>query len=164
MPASIPSPIPSLRHDRCAMTVDARTGAAGGTARHATSDATDSDRKPTRRTSGGSRHTSAATTRSGVSGSTAGGSASVGASRTSNPSEPPSTPSMRQWRKPKDAAAFAAQANRVATMILNGEIDLDTARTYSGVARTMAQVLSAEVYRARFLQQAPDLNLDDDDE
>ena len=71
---------------------------------------------------------------------------------------------MRQWRRPKDAAGFAAQANRVATMILNGELDLDTARTYSGVARTMAQVLSAEVYRARFLQQAPDLSLDDEDD
>ena len=72
-------------------------------------------------------------------------------------------PSMRQWRRPKDAAAFAAQANRVATMILNGELDLDTARTYSGVARTMAQVLSAEVYRARFLKEAPDQSLEDDD-
>lgn len=49
-------------------------------------------------------------------------------------------------------------------MILNGEIDLDTARTYSGVARTMAQVLSAEVYRSRFLQQAPDLTLDDEED
>jgi hypothetical protein len=163
-PPPFPSPIPSLRHDRCAMTVDARTAEAGVTVRRATSGATDSDRKPTRRTSGGSRHTSAATTRSGASGSTAGENESAGASQTSKPSGPPSTPSMRQWRRPKDAAAFAAQANRVATMILNGEIDLDMARTYSGVARTMAQVLSAEVYRARFLQQAPDLSLDDDDE
>ena len=48
-------------------------------------------------------------------------------------------------------------------MILNGEIDLDTARTYSGVARTMAQVLSAEVYRSRFLQEAPNLTLEDDE-
>ena len=47
-------------------------------------------------------------------------------------------------------------------MILNGEIDLDVARTYSGVARTMAQVLSAEVYRARFLQQEPNLSLEPD--
>jgi hypothetical protein len=70
---------------------------------------------------------------------------------------------MRRWHKPKDAAGFAAQANRVATMILNGELDLDTARTYSGVARTMAQVLSAEVYRARFLQEAPNLTLEDEE-
>jgi hypothetical protein len=32
----------------------------------------------------------------------------------------------------------------------------------SEVARTMAQVLSAEVYRARYLQQAPDLTFDEE--
>lgn len=48
-------------------------------------------------------------------------------------------------------------------MVLNGEVDLDTARVYSGVARTMAQVLTAEVYRARFLGREPNLSLEDDD-
>lgn len=44
-------------------------------------------------------------------------------------------------------------------MILNGEIAPETARLYIGTARAMAQVLSAEVYRARFLKQAPNLSL-----
>jgi hypothetical protein len=42
---------------------------------------------------------------------------------------------------------FAAQANAVATLLLNGEIDVDTARTYSSVARTVAQAMSTEVSR-----------------
>jgi hypothetical protein len=58
---------------------------------------------------------------------------------------------------------FAAQANKVATMILNGEIDLETAAAYSRVARTVAQAMSTEVSRARFLQRAPMLLLNDDD-
>jgi hypothetical protein len=147
-----------------AKTARGRTSGAADSAPPATSGATELTRRDGRGTARRSRNTSAATTPAGVSGSTAGGNGSVGASQTSKPSEPPSTPSTRRWRRPKDAAAFAAQANSVATMILNGELDLDTARTYSGVARTMAQVLSAEVYRARFLQQAPDLSLEEDDE
>jgi len=78
------------------------------------------------------------------------------------PSGVPSNGLSKHWRKPRDAKTFAAQANEVATMILNGEINLDVARTYSGVARTMAQVLSAEVYRARFLQQEPNLSLEEE--
>lgn len=46
-------------------------------------------------------------------------------------------------------------------MVLNGDIDLDVARTYSNIGRTMAQVLSAEVYRARYMREAPDLTLED---
>lgn len=135
-----------------------------GSARPATSASTGRDRGGEKPIAGPSRPISGATTPSGLSGSTDGVNESAGVSRTSKPFEPPSTPSTRRWRRPKDAAAFAAQANRVATMILNGELDLDTARTYSGVARTMAQVLSAEVYRSRFLQQAPDLTLDDEED
>lgn len=55
---------------------------------------------------------------------------------------------------------FAAQANAVATLLLNGEIDLETARTYSSVARTVAQAMSTEVSRARFIQSEPSLVLD----
>lgn len=54
------------------------------------------------------------------------------------------------------------QANEVATCVLNGEIEMEVARVYYGVARTMAQVLSAEVYRARYLRQEPNLSLEDD--
>ena len=55
---------------------------------------------------------------------------------------------------------FAAQANAVATMVLNGDLDLETARTYSAVARTVAQAMSTEVSRSRFVQSEPSLTLD----
>ena len=74
-------------------------------------------------------------------------------------SKPFAAPSKR-WSKPRDAKAFASQANEVATMILNGEISAETARLYIGAARAMAQVLSTEVYRARFLNQEPNLSLE----
>lgn len=63
---------------------------------------------------------------------------------------------------------FASQANEVANRILNGEIDLDTARAYSAVARTVAQAVTSEVVRARFLKAMPDLDFvqmsEEDDE
>ena len=83
-----------------------------------------------------------------------------GGSPTSKPSAPPSTLSTRRWRSPRSAMEFAAQANAVATMVLNGDIDLDKARTYSAVARTVAQAMSTEVSRARFVQSEPSLSLD----
>lgn len=45
-------------------------------------------------------------------------------------------------------------------MVLNGEIDKETARTYSTLARVVAQATSIEVTRARFLKEAPDLTLE----
>lgn len=51
------------------------------------------------------------------------------------------------------------QANDVATKVLNGEIDADTARLYSSVARTVVQSMSIEVARARFLKTVPELSL-----
>lgn len=54
---------------------------------------------------------------------------------------------------------FAAQASDVATRVLNGTMDLETARVYGAVARTVAQAMTTEVQRARFLQQQPDLEL-----
>jgi hypothetical protein len=59
---------------------------------------------------------------------------------------------------------FAGQVNKIATMVLNGEIDLDHARVYAGLARTVAQSISLEVTRARFLQTVPDLQLEYDEE
>lgn len=121
-----------------------------------------SDQKRTRSTKPGSSRTPEPTRRSAPDGFAPIASGSVGTTPTSPPSGQPSNGSNKQWRKPRDAKSFAAQANEVATMILNGEMELDTARVYSGVARTMAQVLSAEVYRARFLQQEPNLSLEDE--
>jgi hypothetical protein len=79
---------------------------------------------------------------------------------TSRPSGPPSAGLTRRWRSPRTAMEFAAQANAVATLLLNGEMDIETARTYSAVARTVAQAMSTEVSRARFVQSEPALELD----
>lgn len=102
--------------------------------------------------------TSVGTLRSAGAGSVPTVSGSDSTSPTSKPSDKPSA----RWKPPRNAREFAAQANRVATMILNGEIEEDTARTYSAVARTAAQMLTAEVQRARFLQAEPNLSLEDD--
>lgn len=59
---------------------------------------------------------------------------------------------------------MAAQANLVATMVLNDELDEDKARVYTAAARTAAQMLTAEVQAARYLGQRPDLSLTMDSE
>lgn len=56
---------------------------------------------------------------------------------------------------------FASQTNRVATMLLNGELDLDTARSYSALVRGVAQMMSINVTHARFLKMEPILNFED---
>lgn len=81
---------------------------------------------------------------------------------TSANSSEQSSASKRQFRRPRNVKEFAAQANAVATMILNGKIDLDTARAYSAIARTVAQAVTAETARARFLRSQPDLTLETD--
>lgn len=68
--------------------------------------------------------------------------------------------SKKRWHTPEDVRQFAAQANKVATMILNGEIDIETARAYSSLARVVSQSASIQVTKARFLKEEPDLNLD----
>lgn len=91
------------------------------------------------------------------------GSAEPGESlQSSRPSEQPSARSTRRWRSPRNAMEFAAQANAVATLLLNGEIDVETTRAYSAVARTVAQAMSTEVSRARFVAIEPTLSLSDD--
>lgn len=82
----------------------------------------------------------------------------------SNSSAAPSKPSTETYRLPRNVREFASQANRVGTAILNGQIDLDTARAYSAVARTVAQALTAETTHARFLKTAPDLTFVEEDE
>ena len=83
--------------------------------------------------------------------------------KTSSTSDGRSRPSTRHWRQPTSVRAFAAQANAVATMVLNGEMDLESARVYSAVARTVAQSMSTEVTRSRFLQTEPDLDIPTDE-
>lgn len=106
--------------------------------------------------------TTPAAPRSTSNGPAAGSTGPASGRPSSKPSDPPSSGSTRHWRSPGSAMAFAAQANMVATQVLNGEIDLDTARTYASVARTVAQAMSTEVSRARFVQSVPQLELSQD--
>lgn len=103
--------------------------------------------------------TTHATPRSIGSGASAGRNAPDDPSPNSKTSDERSSDSKRRWKQPRNAREFAAQANAVATMVLNGEMNLDAARTYSSVARTVAQALSSEVSRSRFLQAEPSLEL-----
>ena len=80
--------------------------------------------------------------------------------QTSSTCEMPSSDSKEPWRKPRTVREFAAQANEVATKILNGEIDMEVARSYASLARVVAQSASVEVTRARFLKREPDLSLE----
>ncbi len=74
----------------------------------------------------------------------------------------PSSGLTRRWRQPRNVREFAAQANAVATMVLNGNIELEAARAYSSVARTVAQAMSTEVSRSRFIRSEPSLDLSGD--
>lgn len=78
----------------------------------------------------------------------------------SMPSEEQSSTSNKRYRKPRTIREFAAQANEIATLVLNGEIDLETARNYASLARVVSQTASIEVTRARFLKREPDLSLE----
>ena len=115
-----------------------------------------------RRTDGASRRPKDVP--NGDAGSERGKSESGYSSPTSGTSGSPSSASKERWRKPRTVKQFAGQINDVATRVLNGEIDMEQARVYSGLVRTVAQSISLEVSKARFLQEAPDLRLDDGDE
>lgn len=71
----------------------------------------------------------------------------------------PAKDSKRRFKQPKNVGEFAAQTNAVATMLLNGEMPIDTAKTFSALARTVAQAMSAEVHRARMNKTVANLEL-----
>jgi hypothetical protein len=66
----------------------------------------------------------------------------------------------RRWKTPRNAREWAAQLNSIATGVLNGTVDLEEAKIVSSISRSAAQLLTAEVQRARFLQIEPDLSLE----
>jgi len=72
-----------------------------------------------------------------------------------------SKPPSLKWKQPKTVKEFASQASVVCTRLLNGEMDLEVARAYSGIARIVAQAVSSEVTKSRFLSQKPDLEIDE---
>lgn len=145
-----------------APTVDARPASGAASAPAATSAAIDRPRPASDDTTMPSSDTTPDIRTSTSSGPGAGSTGPANGRRSSKPSDPPSAASSKRWRSPGSAMAFAAQANMVATLVLNGEIDLDTARTYASVARTVAQAMSTEVSRARFVQSIPQLDLSSD--
>lgn len=75
----------------------------------------------------------------------------------------PVNDSKKRWSQPKTVRQFTSQVNAVATRLLNGEIEVDQAKAYSALARTIAQTVTAEVQRARALKRVPDLNFADID-
>lgn len=145
--------VPTVADPRAPEAVSAPAATNAGTARR---------RKATDGTTTPSSGTTPATPPSTDSGSTDTRSESASASPTSKSSGERSSGSTRRWRQPRNVREFAAQANAVATMVLNGTMDLESARTYSSVARTVAQAMSTEVSRARFVAVEPSLELPDD--
>ena len=140
--------------------MDDRTNEGAAPAQDVINTNTASGRRLARVIAAQSRRIKNATPSSDSSGSTTTSPASVGTTPISKPSGLPSSGSTEHWPVPKNARQFAAQANRVATLILNNEIELEVARTYSAVARTAAQMLTAEVQRARYRQLEPNLSLE----
>jgi hypothetical protein len=114
-------------------------------------------------TSKQSKGTPPAIPKSAADGSTSTSNESANGSPIFVNSEKPSSISTRSWKSPRNVKEFAAQTNMVATMVLRGDIELERARVYSGLARTVAQAMSTEVSRSRFLAQEPDLSLEEED-
>jgi len=73
-----------------------------------------------------------------------------------------SNDSNKHWQTPKNVKGLASQANMAATMVLNGELNIDVARTYSAIIRTVAQAVTNETNKARFLRELPDLEFEDE--
>lgn len=80
-------------------------------------------------------------------------------SPTSMPFEMPRSASSKHWPTPTNVRELAGQANQVATLVLNGEMDIERARIYGALVRGIAQMMSIEVTRARFLRTEPILTL-----
>ncbi len=63
------------------------------------------------------------------------------------------------WHTPTSARELAKQANKMATMLLNNQIDTQTAQRYSALVRGISQLMSLEVAKARLEKQKIDLDL-----
>ncbi len=63
-----------------------------------------------------------------------------------------------RWKTPHDIMELAAQANVLATQLLNGEASPPIVRSYAAVTRTIAQLLKAEIERRRWID-GPELTL-----
>jgi hypothetical protein len=71
--------------------------------------------------------------------------------------------SKEHWKQPKTIMQFAQQVNAVCSRVLNGEIDMEVAKTYSAMARVVTQAANIEVARARLSKDLPELGLEDEE-
>lgn len=55
------------------------------------------------------------------------------------------------WKAPKNIMELAAQANILATQLLNDEVSIPKARAYGSIARAVAGLLKAELDRRRWV-------------
>lgn len=60
-----------------------------------------------------------------------------------------------RWDTPAELMDLVAQSNRLATMLLNGEADIATARAYAEVTKTIASLVRSEIERRRFIGGEP---------
>lgn len=138
-----------------------RPAKAAGNARRATNGATAAHPKASADTTTPLSATWADTPTSIDSGGTSTKSESASESPTSKRSAGRSVGSKGHWRQPATVKEFAAQVNAIATAVLNGEVTGETmasVRLYSALVRTVAQAMTTEVQRARFLGEAPQLD------
>lgn len=68
--------------------------------------------------------------------------------------------SKERWKQPRTIMEFASQVNSVCNRVLNDEIDMEVAKTYSALARVVTQGANIEVAKARFSKTEPNLRLD----
>lgn len=106
-----------------------------------------------------SSDTLSVTPKSGDNGSHDGKSESASDAPTSKNCVGPASVSKGPWRTPRTVKELAGQASIVGTMLLNDQMPLETAKAYSAIVRSTAQLISAEVARARARREEPDLSL-----
>lgn len=82
------------------------------------------------------------------------------ARQNSTNSAPRTKLSKEVFLSPNTVAEMASQVRTIATMVLNKTIDPETARTYSALARSVAQLVSVETQRARADKRPADLTFD----
>lgn len=94
---------------------------------------------------------------SGTPSNTDAGAGSPVVGRTASPSPKSSTSSFEpvkdstgHWRAPVDVMELVAQANALATDVLNGTADPAAARAYAEISHVIAKLLRIELERRRF--------------
>lgn len=60
-------------------------------------------------------------------------------------------------QKPETIGDFIGLVNDVAVKVLNGEIEIDQARTFASLARVVSQSMSTRVQARRFLPSSSDV-------